>query len=57
VEILQPREKALNLPAPFVAAAKFSAVLRFPAFSIQFVRRNQLSAELRRFLYLLIKIY
>ena len=40
-EILQPRKQALDLPASFVTP-QFSAVLRFRALAIRFMRRYQL---------------
>ncbi len=43
-KVLQPRKQAFNLPSPFVAA-KASAVLRFRAFAVRFVRRNQFNVE------------
>jgi hypothetical protein len=44
-EILQPREQPLYFPTPFVAT-KFSAVLRFRALAIRFMRRDQLGFKL-----------
>jgi len=46
-EILQPRKQAFDLPAPFVTP-QFSAVLRFRALAIRFVRRDQLGFKLRQ---------
>ena len=40
-EILQPCQKSLDLPTPFVAA-QFSAVLRLLAFAIRLMRRDHL---------------
>ena len=43
-KVLQPRKQTFNLPAAFVAA-KFPSVLRFGAFAVCFMRRNQLNVE------------
>ena len=44
-KVTQPRKQPLNFPASFVAA-KFSSVLCLRAFTVRFVRRNQLDLQL-----------
>jgi hypothetical protein len=43
-KVLQPRKQAFNLPSPFVTP-ELSAVLRFGAFAVGFVRRDQINLK------------